>query len=703
MTERQDGGCILIVDDDITARMMASVALEQAGFTVAEAANGQQALDEFAAIRPDLILMDVMMPEMDGYTACQRIRLTDAGAHTPILMLTGLDDLESINRAYEAGATDFATKPINFLLLPHRVLYMLRAKRTADELRASEARLANAQRIAKLGHFEWNVETGQFECSPQIGEIFGLRSGERIDSQEALLRHVFPEDRDVFADMIQTAIHERRRYAVEHRILRGDDTVRTVYQEGEFITGTDRPGLWLSGTIQDVTERRRMEKQVHQLAFYDGVTGLPNRTFMRRQLAQALNMAQRHNRIMAVMVMDVDHFGRINDTLGHKAGDELLREVARRIVNCVRGGPRDPRTGEAINDTAARMGGDEFAIVLTEVQAAEDAALIARRIREALTPPCVVGDTEVAVTVSIGISVFPIDSRDAESLLKQADAAMRHAKNMGRDRYQFSTATINARAFERLSLENNLRKALAAGQFELHYQPKVRMSDGVPMGMEALVRWRHPDLGMVSPAEFIPVAEETGLIVPLGEWILREACRQVRAWQDEGLPPLIVSVNLSAAQFRQEGLRGLVAGIVGECRLDPAFLELEMTESLLMNDLESSIRLMHDLTSVGLSMSIDDFGVGYSSLSYLKRFPIHTLKVDQSFVRDTPDDADDAAIVTAIIALAHSLRLKVVAEGVEHEAQLQFLKRLRCDAIQGYYFSRPLPPAEFSAWIRKRC
>ncbi|MGQ0656950.1 MAG: putative bifunctional diguanylate cyclase/phosphodiesterase [Chromatiales bacterium] len=695
---------VLVVDDDPAARLLAREALEQAGFHVTEAEDGREALRLIELEPPDIVLLDVIMPELDGYAACTVIRSLSGGQHVPVLMMTGLDDMESIKRAYEAGATDFAAKPINYPLLPHRVRYILRGTRLADELRASEARLKDSQRIARLGHFEWHIGSGRIECSAQVNDLFGLPGGEAIDSQDALMRYIFPEDRDVLADMVQTAIKERRGYSLEHRIVRADGTVRSMYQEGEFHSPAERRGLYLSATIQDVTERRRMERQVHHLAHYDPVTGLPNRRLMKRHLSAAISHARRHHRTVAVMTLDIDHFSRINDSLGQAAGDELLKTIAGRLRDCIVDASAKPDGAHAQSsrDLVARIGGDEFVIVLAGIQSLEDAAIVARRVRDIFTRTCTVGNTDVTLTASIGISGFPLDSLDAETLLKQADTAMHHAKTLGRDRYQFSTARINSRASERLVLENNLRKALAAGQFELHYQPKVHLRGMVPVGMEALVRWSHPEMGAVPPSVFVPVAEETGLIVPLGEWILHEACRQAKAWQHAGLPPLAVSVNLSAGQFRAKGIQAVIAGVLQETGIDPAFLELELTESLLMEDRDACIKLMQKLRLLGVSLSIDDFGTGYSSLSYLKRFPINALKIDRSFVCDVGTDADVAAIVTAIIALAHSLRLKVVAEGVESEQQVRFLTEQHCDEIQGYYFSQPLSAADFGEWVRQR-
>lgn len=439
----------------------------------------------------------------------------------------------------------------------------------------------------------------------------------------------------------------------------------------------------------DITERKAADERIRFLAQHDALTGLPNRSLLQDRLLQALANAQRDNEQVAVLFLDLDHFKTINDSLGHHIGDQLLQDVARRLNHCVRG-----------NDTVSRQGGDEFLIVLGQLKSPGDAAHIAQKMLDAVAQPYEIDGHELRVTPSIGIAIHPDDGHDTETLIKNADAAMYHAKENGRNNYQYFTADLNSRAFERLSLENSLRRGLAHGEFLLHYQPQINLSTGTIVGLEALVRWQHPDFGLVLPARFIPVAEESGLIVPLGEWVLREACRQNRAWQQNGLPAMPVAVNLSAHQFHQKNLAQVISGALRESGLDARFLELELTESVVMRGSESTVETLARLKQMGLMLSIDDFGTGYSSLSYLKRFPIDKLKIDRSFVRDVTLDQDDAAIAGAIIAMAHSLRLKVIAEGVETKEQSDFLKEQGCDEIQGYLFSKPLPAEQMEKLLR---
>ena len=445
------------------------------------------------------------------------------------------------------------------------------------------------------------------------------------------------------------------------------------------------------GVQNDITERMRYESQLERQANYDTLTALPNRNLFHDRLGQALTYAHRHDSGLAVLLIDLDHFKNINDSLGHTAGDILLQDVAGRIAGCVREG-----------DTVARLGGDEFVAILSEIAAEEDATVVTRKILKAMAEPYTIEGHELHVTGSIGIALHPRDGGDAETLLKCADAALYRSKDLGRNMYQFFNVEMNTKAMERLMLEGGLRRALEQREFLLHYQPRVDLRTGEITGMEALVRWQHPEKGLIPPLRFIPVAEETGLIVPLGEWVLRTACEQNKSWQRAGLKPVCVAVNLSACQFRHQDLVQVVADILKETDLDPGYLELEMTESLIMHNVEETIATLTRLKAMGVKLSIDDFGTGYSSLSYLKRFPIDMLKIDQSFVRNITTDPDDAAIAKTIISMAHDMQLKVIAEGVETEEQKSFLRLRHCDEMQGYFFSRPVPAGEFEVLLRER-
>jgi diguanylate cyclase (GGDEF)-like protein len=572
---------VLVVDDDLTVRLLVREALEQSGFLVDEAENGNAALALFIRRRPDIVLLDVLMPELDGFQTCKALRRMPEGEHTPVLMMTGLDDVSSINRAFDVGATDFITKPMNYLILGYRVRYMLR-------------------------------------------------------------------------------------------------------------------------TMQAFEGLRKSKEKIRHLAYYDSLTRLPNRRLFQDRLLHAVESARRNQQLVGVLFIDLDNFKRINDTFGHSAGDKLLKAVSRRLVHCLR---KSDSIGRRAGDgpvAVARLGGDEFTVLLTHLDRIQDAARVARRILNALASPFLFDEEEVVITPSIGIAVYPFDGEDIEDLVKNADTAMFHAKDEGRNNYQFYTAAMNATAFERLSLENSLRKALEREELQVYYQPKLDLRTDRILGVEALLRWNHPEMGLVSPADFIPLAEETGLIVPIGEWVLRDVCRQMREWLDAGQPQLRVAVNISARQFKQRGLDNVVAGALEHCNIDPRWLEIELTESVVMEDIRASTEIFRRFREMGVRVSMDDFGTGYSSLSVLKRLPIDNLKIDQSFVRDITTDPDDAAIVSAIITLAHSLRLRVIGEGVETAEQMDYLRANGCDEIQGYYIARPTGADTLAWWLRER-
>ena len=444
----------------------------------------------------------------------------------------------------------------------------------------------------------------------------------------------------------------------------------------------DRAGRVVGAVIvfHDVSASRTMTQKMSYLAQHDFLTSLPNRVLLSERLSQAIGLAHRRGKQVALLFLDLDFFKHINDSLGHAIGDQLLQAVAGRLSACVR-----------TTDTVCRQGGDEFVILLAEIEQPQDAALVAEKLLLALAEPQIIGEHELHVTLSIGISVCPDDGTAADTVLQNADTAMYHAKARGRNNYQFFTADMNRHAVRRLFVESGLRRALKEGEFQLYYQPQIDLASGAMTGTEALVRWLDPDLGLIGPARFVPIAEECGLIVPIGRWVLREACRQVQSWLDAGLAAVPVAVNISAVEFRHKGFVEGVALILEETRLAARYLELELTESIVMHDTEASTLVLAALKSMGVQLAIDDFGTGYSSLGYLKRFPIDTLKIDQSFVRDLATDADDATIVSAVIGMGRNLKQRVIAEGVETDEQLVFLRGQRCDQGQGFLFNHPLP------------
>jgi PAS domain S-box-containing protein len=701
----------LIVDDDLTMRLLIRQTLERVGFACHEAEHGAAALERFPQLQPDIVLLDVVMPHMDGYAACAGLRATPGGAFVPVLMLTGLDDVESIDRAYGVGATDFISKPINWGILSHRVRYILRASQAFSGLAKNRAGLESAQRIARLGSWEWDLPRDQVRWSDETYRILGLAPGATAPRFAAVMERVHPEDRAAVQEAMQRLV---RTGEFEGRVVRlqlADGQLR--HAQLQCIGKRDAAGalIQLSGTIQDVTELKEAEERIRYLASYDGTTGLPNRQFFMERLQQALAQARRYHRQLGVLSLDLDQFKRINDTLGHKAGNELLVAVSRRLSAGIRGSDlvnRDQgasdRGVEAV-ETIARLDGDEFSLLIAELAQYHDAAKVARRLLDALREPFGVAGQEVFVSASVGLALYPLDGEDAETLIKNAGAAMHFAKDQGRDNYQFYSRAMNATALEKLSLESQLRKALERDELLLYFQPKISTASGAVAGVEALIRWKHPELGMVPPSQFIPVAEETGLIVAIGDWVLETACRQNHAWQKAGYRPVHVAVNIATPHFRQGG--GVLDSVARALRgsgLDPRWLELEVTESMLMKEadahgVDTMLDTLVKLKDMGVRLAIDDFGTGYSSLAYLKRFPLDTLKIDRSFVKDLPRDAEDAAIAKAIIAMAQSLKLSVVAEGVETDQQLAFLRQHGCDLVQGFLFSRPVPGEEFAALL----
>ncbi len=701
---RENLPLVLIVDDDEAARLLIEISLTDEGLRVQQAADAERALAAFAVRRPDIVLLDVNMPGMDGYECCRELRRRPGGADLPVLMLTGHEDLQSIQRAYEAGATDFLSKSNNWGLLAHRVRYMLRASRAFANLTESRQRLASAQRIARMGNWEWRAHERRFAVSEETLDVLHLRGAGLDGTGESAIRLVHADDREHVLDAVRQAVASGEPLCLDFRIVPPNAAVRWLQIQAEMVRAAGDGEVGLAGTVQDVTERYLAQDRIRYLAYYDSLTKLPNRTLFCEQLARAVLRAPRSSGRLAVMFLDLDNFKRVNDTLGHSVGDQILSSVAERIKSCLRQGDTTGRNCEepfVDADSQARLvgrhGGDEFTLFLADLKQDSDAALIARRLLVSLAQPFLVGVQEIVASASIGIAMCPDDGGDVETLLRHADAAMFHAKEHGRNNYQYYSLSIGAAAFQKLALESSLRKALEREEFVLHYQPIINIADASIVGAEALLRWRHPDRGLVLPGEFIPLAEETGLIVPLSDWVLREACRQARAWQLAGLDPVHVAVNISAAYLQRANLAQAVAGALADAGLDPRCLGLELTESVFARDLEATLTLFTGLRDLGVTLAIDDFGTGYSSLSYLRRFPLNALKIDRSFVRDLPHDEDAAALATAIIAMGRSLKLELIAEGVETALQLEFLRAQGCERFQGYHFSPAVPPQEFAA------
>lgn len=566
------------------------------------------------------------------------------------------------------------------------IAFAIERKRAEDALRESEERYALAARGANDGLWDWNLKTGEIYYSPRWKSMLGYEENEIKNSIEEWFSRVHPEDIDGLRARIDLHLEGLTPFENEHRMKHKDGTYRWMLSRGLAVRDAEGKAYRMAGSQTDITDRKVAEMQLLHDAFHDALTGLPNRALFMNRLEHATERAKRRKDYQfAVLFLDLDRFKVVNDSLGHLAGDQLLVEIARRLVGCLRPG-----------DTVARLGGDEFAVLLDGIESLDDAIRVSDRIQKELRIPFNLNGQEVCTTTSIGIALNTIGYNQPDDLLRDADIAMYRAKALGKARYAVFDTGMHTRAVELLHLEASLRRAIEQQEFRLYYQPIICLASGKITGVEALLRWQHPQRGLISPGEFIQVAEETGLIIAIGEWVLQTACAQSKAWRDRGLPPLFVAINLSARQFQHQNLLELIKKILKETGMAAQTLKLEITESIAMRDLDFSIPVLKELSAMGVQILIDDFGTCYSSLGYLNRFPINALKIDQSFVKDIPNNADNTAIIKAIIAMAHSLKLKVIAEGVETEEQLIFLRSQACDEIQGYLLSHPLPAEVFA-------
>jgi diguanylate cyclase (GGDEF)-like protein/PAS domain S-box-containing protein len=639
----------------------------------------------------DIILLDLGLPDAQGLEAVRRAHA--AAPSVPLVVLTGLDDDSLAGRALQEGAQDYLIKG------QIETRGLLRALRYAVERKIIEEALFVEKERAQV---TLNSIGDAVICTDIVGNISflnlvaekmtGWSSHEAVGRAMAeVLQIVDSTSHETIPNPMERAVEQDRtvHLPLNCLLIRRDgfeipieDSVSPIH---------DREGQATGAVIvfRDVSVAQAMTLQMTHTAQHDFLTALPNRILLNDRVSQAITSAPRHMKKVAVLFLDLDGFKHINDSLGHPIGDKLLQSVAGRLVGCVRD-----------SDTVSRQGGDEFVVLLSEVDEPEDAAITARRMLQTVAEAHSIDRHDLHVTASIGLSVYPDDGLDAETLIKNADTAMYQAKENGRQSYQFFKPAMNVRAVERQFIEEGLRRALERQEFALHYQPKINLRTGEITGAEALIRWTHPIRGAVSPAQFIPVAEDCGLILPIGNWVLHEACKQAQAWLDAGLRLGTMAVNISAMEFRDEHFLEGVFAILKNTGLDPRFLELELTESVLMKHAESTESILKTLRARGVQLAVDDFGTGYSSLSYLRKFPIDALKIDQSFVRQITTAPDETSIVTAVISMGRNLKLRVVAEGVETQEELVFLQTHQCDEAQGYYFSRPVPPQQFAKLLQ---
>ena len=639
----------------------------------------------------DIILLDLGLPDAQGLEAVRRAHA--AAPRVPLVVLTGLDDESLAAQALQQGAQDYLIKG------QIETRGLLRALRYAIERKVMEEALFVEKERAQV---TLKCIGDAVVCTDVTGMLTFLNPvAERMTGwswQEAaglpmadVLRIVDDTTRETIPNPMELAVGQNRSMHLPPNciLIRRDGFESPI--EDSVSPIHNREGQ-VSGAVivfRDVSAAREMVLQMTHSAQHDFLTGLPNRMLLNDRVSQAIALATRNEKRLAVLFLDLDGFKHINDSLGHSIGDQLLQSVTNRLLGCVRG-----------TDTVSRQGGDEFVVLLSEIALSEDAALSARRILQAVAEAHLLDQHDLHITTSIGVSVYPDDGLDSETLIKNADTAMYQAKEQGRQSYRFFKPAMNVRAVERQSIEESLRRALDRHEFTLHYQPKINLRAGEISGAEALIRWTHPVRGPISPAEFIPVAEDSGLILPIGNWVLREACKQARAWLDAGLQLGTMAVNISAMEFRDDDFLDGVFSILKETGLQPQTLELELTESVLMKRTESTESILKALRANGVQLAIDDFGTGYSSLSYLRKFPVDALKIDQSFVRQITTSPDDTTIVTAVVSMGRSLKLRVVAEGVETAQELAFLQSLQCDQAQGYYFSRPVLPDKFAKLLQ---
>lgn len=690
---------VLVVDDDFAARLQMKFTLENEGFNVIEAASGEDAVALTQTHLPDLVLLDVIMEGMDGFATCKALREHPGGEHLPVIMITALEDDKTITKAFNAGATDFVSKPINMLVIGYRVHYWLRAGAMVQALQKSQEHLFKAQDIARLGHWEKDLATGSFLFTSPSPETFGLS---QPCTYEMLFSQIIKEDKEHVQKIITDACETHEPFSVHYRIVLKDGSERIILNQGETVQADNTKSPLLLGVVQDITELKQAESKIRYLAFYDNLTGLANRALFREHWSKIYSDGKRNSKKIAIFFLDLDHFKRINDTLGHPVGDKVLITVADRLKSIFRNADVVSRSGkDQSTSLISRIGGDEFTIIAVDIEEPDCAAKLAERIIETVCRPIELDKECLYLTVSIGISLYPEDGEDIDVLLKNADTAMYEAKEAGRNKFMFYQRGMNDAVQARFLLGNRLRNALDNGELILYYQPQFTNDANKLSGVEALIRWVDPERGLIPPNDFLPFAEENGFIHNINEWVLREACTQAQQWVVEGkFIDCRMAINLSGSNIEFDKLFVFIIDVLQETGLAPCYLELELTERVMMEHTDDAVQMLLKLKEMGVSIAIDDFGTGYSALSHLQLFPLTTLKIDKSFVQRIDTEENSLTLLHSIIGIAKSFNLNVVAEGVETESQRSALRSMKCDDLQGFLLSRPLPANEIDALLR---
>ncbi len=681
---------LLVVDDELVGRIYIEKALRSEGYDVITAENGQQAYEMAKQHSPNMIIMDVMMPVMDGYQSCVAIRAEEDQLKVPILMLTGLDDIDSVEKSFKSGATDFIVKPVNLAIFKQRVQHGLKMWQADLEIYQQHMRQSHAYKVAKMGYWDWDKETNKIYFSDEIYAMLDASRQEFSDPRALMDVRASADDLKKIRAAGEASIKYGVPYSIEHHIIRPDKQVQIIHHHAELIKNKQGQVIRLSGIVQDITERYLAEEKIRHQLYYDSLTDLPNRILFHEQLETALTMPSRITDGLAILFINLDRFKNINDSFGHDVGDKFLILLANKLNQKIR-----------TTDLIARVGADEFALILEGISSNEGAEHVAKNLLSIFAETQTIDGYELIITASIGITVTSADNCDEEILLQQADLAMQHVKEVGGNQFCFYSEKMVSGAYDALIIEKELRQALERNELRVFYQPKVCVTTGKIKGMEALVRWQHPQKGLISPFHFISIAEETGQIIQIGQWVFEEACRQTKRWHTQGYDNLVVSINVSAKQFHQQDFVDQILKVIDDIAIDPHRIDLEVTESCTMTNIDKTISILKRFRELGIRISLDDFGTGFSSLSLLNKLPLDILKVDIAFIRDINEQGENGELAKLIISMAKTLGLKTVSEGVEEQYHIDFIKENGGDEYQGFLFSKPVPATEFEQILIK--